>query len=312
MEKVDEGMEDLVNELTNVIKNLWPKDILETLNSAEEVNNFVETKIETWNTIIDNNPLLSKEEKESAKKNFKKFKQQVDNNAILYEKYNSDAHDFINQILNELIDKKLLNKEAIESLDEIDIDFSLIWWNIVIKLDVEDMNVIFWKCFWWLMAPVCNVDWIPCAPIFTRKWTKDTDLIINHELQHFYNIYLLNYPDSIDGIIWSKLVDETIAQTLCWSYWDTATEWKIKLAQLYSSWVHDFKNKNYAFWNYIESQENATKIYLNQIILRYLDKVDVAWEMRDAWVENYADILATTPLEKRPELRDIYGLSKES
>jgi hypothetical protein len=51
------------------------------------VNNFVETKIETWNTIIDNNPLLSKEEKESAKKNFKKFKQQVDNNARLYAKY---------------------------------------------------------------------------------------------------------------------------------------------------------------------------------------------------------------------------------
>jgi hypothetical protein len=90
------------------------------------VNNFVETKIETWNTIIDNNPLLSKEEKESAKKNFKKFKQQVDNNAMLYEKYNFDAQDFIKKILNELIDKKLLNKEAIESLDEIDIDFSLI------------------------------------------------------------------------------------------------------------------------------------------------------------------------------------------
>ena len=62
---------------------------------------------------------------------------------------------------------------------------------------------------------------------------------------------------------------------------------------------------SYAFGNRFNVNE-IEKMDLNMEVLTYLDKIDIAREMKESWIPNYTDILAITPIAKWDELKNLY------
>ena len=285
------------------INNKYNNDLLESLNDLD-TQKFVENTINSRNNIIDTNPILSEDEKSKIKENFQSFKKQVENNKLLFDKYQWNEKLFFRKILDKRAEKNLLNQT--ENINDVEMKF--IWWNFVIEISDTDMDKYFSESANWctIDQPGLEIDWIPIIPIIVRKNFKEKYEIIYHELQHFYNRFLIKYSDEMGKLSLSLLADETIAQTISWSWWQNAEDWKRYLAQCITYWVQDWNPHNdYTFWNRFNVSADY-KIRLNQQILQNLENVDVARELRDAWIENYADILAITPLDKRSKLRNIY------
>ena len=286
------------------LNNKYDNNLLESLNDLE-TQRFVENKINSRNNIIDTNPILSEDEKSKIKENFQLFELQVKNNRMLYDKYQWKELLFFRKILDKLSEKNLLNQNKKYSFENInDIKINFIWWDFVIEISDDNMDDFFWESFNWLTTPEIKIDGISIYPIIVRKNRENE--AIRHELQHFYNKFLIKHSDEIEKLLLNILADETIAQTIWWSLWQNAKDWKMFLAQCIAIWVQDWDPHNsYTFWNRFK-QNAGYQMALNQQILTNLDNIDIARELRDAWIENYADILAITPIDKRNELRNIY------
>ena len=288
------------------INSQYNNDLLKPLNDLE-TQRFVENKINSRNNIIDTNTIIPEEEKSKIKENFQLFEQQVKNNKMLYDKYQWNELLFFRKFLDKLSEKNLLNQNKKHSLKNInDVKINFIWWDFVIEISDDDMDNFFWESFGWLTTPEIKIDWISIYPIVVRKNKERENETIRHELQHFYNKFLIKHSNEIEKVLLNNLADETIAQAIWWSLWQNAKDWKMFLAQCIAIWVQDWDPYNsYTFWNRFKlSTEN--QIALNQQIVTNLDNVDVARELRDAWIEDYSDILAITPIDKRNELRKYY------
>ena len=288
------------------INNKYNNDLLESLNDLD-TQKFVENTINSRNNIIDTNPILSEDEKSKIKENFQLFELQVKNNRMLYDKYQWKELLFFRKILDKLSEKNMLNQDKKYSFENInDVGMSFVWWDFVIEISDDEMNDFFWESFNWLTTPEVKIDGISIYPIVVRKNKEVKNEIIRHELQHFYNKFLIKHSDETEEILLNFLADETIAQTIWWSWWQDAEDWKMFLVDCMSRWVQNWDPHNdYTFWNRFKVSADR-QIELNQQILANLENVDIARELRDAWIENYADILAITPIDKRSELRNIY------
>lgn len=287
-------------------KNIKTYDLFENMNESE-VLEFMKNKLETWNYLIDSNSLLSEEEKSKIKENFQLFEEYVKNNKALFNKYQLNQQLFFRKILEKLNDKNLLNKKNKYSFENIgDVEMKFEGWDIILEISDNDMDQFFWENFGWLTTPTIIIDWVSIYPIVVRKSEEKKDQLISHELQHFYNKFLIKSSDKLKDIVINSLADETIAQTIFPTFWITAQEWKSYLAQCLSSGSMNWdSHMSYAFWNRFNLNE-VEKMGLNMDVLVCLDKIDIAREMKEAWIPNYADILAITPLDKWDELRDFY------
>ena len=299
---------DIIEQETH---NTFPNksnELIKNLNNNQEIQYFIKNKIDSRNQTINSNPTLTKEEKEKLIWNFESFKKQTENNWALFQQYKSQPKEIFKKALQELLKRKIINPEK-ETLikDTNDININLIWWDIVIELNDEEMNYFFWKWFNWITIPRCKIDWIKTSPIVIRKSNEKKEIVVNDELQHFYNKYLFNYPDTIKDIIWSALANETISQTINPRHWDTVDERKLFLSSMYSFWIISWDNEQTSkMMTFLKEQENNTKMYINQIVSEYLEYIDIARELKKSWIENYIDILASTPIERRKDLKRIY------
>lgn len=297
-----------INGTPNVVpwtfgKNIKTADLFKNMNESN-VSDFIKNRLDTWNSLVDSNPLVTEDEKNSIKWNFQLFEQQVKNNKVLFDKYQWNECLFFRKILDKIPEKNTLNQT--ENIDDVEMKF--IWWNFIIEISDIDMDKYFWESFNWctINRPGLEIDWIPIIPIIVRKNFKKKNEVIRHELQHFYNKFLINHSGEMEKLSLSYLADETIAQTIWWSWWQSAEGWKTFLAQCIASWVQDWDPHNsYTFWNRFNVRA-GDQMRLNQQILYNLENVDIARELRDAWIENYADILAITPISKWRDLRDLY------
>lgn len=298
-EKSDQSFE--IPEWNSTLLASW--SLHENLCKDQEIIELIDDKIKVWTSIVDSNPLITEDEKNSIKWNFQLFKKQVENNKLLFDKYHWNEWLFFRKILDKLSEKNMLNQDKKYSFENInDIKINFIWWDFVIEISDDEMNDFFWESFNWLTTPEVKIDGISIYPIVVRKNKEIKKEIIRHELQHFYNKFLINNFGKIEDF----LADETIAQTIWWSWWQSAEGWKTCLADCMSRWVQNTNPHNdYTFWNRFNVRADR-QIELNQQILYNLENVDVARELRDAWIENYADILAITPINKRKDLKKIY------
>ena len=286
-------------------------DLLKILNDSWDIQSFIENKINTRNSIIEQNSTLSKDEKNRIKQNYNSFKRQVENNEIILKKYKWRESEILKNIFQTLSQKRILRAEYNNWLNSEDIKLSLIWWNIIIELPNEYIDKDFWESFQKITITECEIWWLKYSPIIIRRNCENKDLLISQELQHFYNKFLFNYTDTIKDIIGSALADKTIAQTILPTHWKTPNERKLYLSTIYSLWTISRKIENHhSFWSFLEGKENSTKLYLNEIARDHLDNLETARKLKNAWVENYTDILAVTPIEKRKDLEKIY-LKKE-
>lgn len=292
------------------LNNKYDNNLLESLNDLE-TQRFVKNKINSRNTIVDTSTIIPEEAKSKIKENFQLFELQVKNNRMLYDKYQWKELLFFRKILDKLSEKNLLNQNKKYSFENInDIKINFIWWDFIIEISDADMDDFFWESFNWFTTPEIKIDWISIYPIVVRKNKEIKNEIIRHELQHFYNKFLIKHSDEAKEVLLNNLADETIAQTISWSWWQNAEDWKIFLANCISHWGQNWDPHNdYTFWNRFKVSADR-QIELNQQILANLENVDVARELRDAWIENYADILAITPIDKWSKLRDIYQINK--
>lgn len=295
--------------------------------------NEAEIKIDRWNKLIVNNRLLGIEEK------WKKLEKIKSLETITRD--TKDIYAFFSKEKNWA--KNLFKKTRdIKENPKWDITMKLIEWIIVFflndKKSLSNFKTINWN--WCFSSPsnimgkqikIITINRIgikehkksllknPLLAFFysqkeIQKYENTTlkekeEKTLAHEIQHYNNGFLIDYENGESFL--SAIQDEIIAQAVhpssIWS--NIASE----ICKIFSSAISegiqtpDKANSSYSHANWFYDW-NMDKYYKNQIfVMENLDKwTNIACNLKKAWIKDYADILAITPLDRRPELEKIY------